>query len=125
MEEDRNFEERRPSSKEEKAIVLDFLPNGYPFDSRPMYRKNAIVQALGLEHFTLLEMVPKKGIFLRPNEAVYIGDNLADLRTAKNANIKFIGVCPPNVDKVYLKALFKSEGAQIVLNSVNDIVKVV
>jgi len=73
-EETRKIEEKRPSNKEEKAIVLDFLPNGYPFDPRPMYRKNPIVQALGLEHFTLLELVPKKGIFLRPNEEVYIGE---------------------------------------------------
>lgn len=71
-------EEQRPSTKEEKAIVLDFLPNGYPFDIRPMYRKNPIAQALGLEHFSLLEMVPKKGIFLSPNDEVYIGEGKRD-----------------------------------------------
>ena len=61
-------------SKEEKAIVLDFLPNGYPSDTRPMYRKNAIAQAIGLNNFILLELVPKKGIFLQPYEEVYIGE---------------------------------------------------
>lgn len=60
--------------KEEKGIVLDFLPNGYPFDTRPMHRKTPIVQALGKEHFVLLELVPKKGIFLQPNEEVYVGE---------------------------------------------------
>ncbi len=44
--------------KEEEAIVLDFLPNGYPFDSRPMHLKTAIAQAIGKENFTLLELVP-------------------------------------------------------------------
>ncbi|MBD3259053.1 DUF655 domain-containing protein [Candidatus Woesearchaeota archaeon] len=61
-------------SREEKAIVLDFLPNGYAFDNRPSHRKTPIVQALGKIHFTLLELVPKKGVFLQPYEEVYIGE---------------------------------------------------
>lgn len=61
-------------AKEEKAIVLDFLPNGYAIDSRPMHMKTAIAQALGKEHFIILELVPKKGIFLQPNEEVYMGE---------------------------------------------------
>jgi len=60
--------------KEEHAIVLDFLPNGYPFDKRPAHRKTPIVQAIGKKRFTLLELVPKKDVFLQPNQEVYIGD---------------------------------------------------
>lgn len=67
-----------PHKKEEQAIVLDFLPNGYPFDTRPSHLKSAIVQAIGKERFTLLELVPKKGIFLQPNEDVYIGEAKRD-----------------------------------------------
>ena len=67
-----NFERR--SVKEENAVVLDFLPNGYPFDTRPSHRKTAVVQALGKLHFALLELVPKKGIFVQPYEDVYIGE---------------------------------------------------
>ena len=65
-------------TKEENAIVLDFLPNGYPYDDRPMYMKTPIVQALGKEHFALLELVPKKGIHLQPYEEVYIGEGKRD-----------------------------------------------
>ena len=65
-------------TKEEKAIVLDFLPNGYPFDTTPSYKKNSIVQALGKEHFVLLELVPKKGTSILPNEEVYIGEGKRD-----------------------------------------------
>jgi len=65
-------------SKEEVAIVLDFLPNGYPFDKRPSHRKTAIAQALGKEHFVLLELVPKKDVFLQPYEEVYIGEGKRD-----------------------------------------------
>jgi putative nucleotide binding protein len=61
-------------AREEYAIVLDFLPNGYPFDKRPSHKKTAIAQALGREHFTLLELVPKKDVFLQPYEEVYIGE---------------------------------------------------
>lgn len=60
--------------KEEYAIVLDFLPYGYPFDTRPSHKKTAIAQAIGKKHFTLLELVPKKGIFLQPYEEVYLGE---------------------------------------------------
>ena len=62
------------STKEDNAVVLDFLPNGYPFDQRPSHRKTAIVQALGKDHFTLLELVPKKGVFVQPYEEAYIGE---------------------------------------------------
>lgn len=65
-------------NKEEIAIVLDFLPNGYPFDNTPSYKKNAIVQALGKAHLILLELVPKKGISLQPNAEVYIGEGKRD-----------------------------------------------
>ena len=64
--------------KEEKAIILDFLPNGYPFDKRPMHMKTAIAQAIGKEHFILLELVPKKGVFLQPYEDVYMGEGKRD-----------------------------------------------
>ena len=65
-------------SKEETAITLDFLPNGYPFDSRPSHKKTPIVQAIGKDNFTLLELVPKKEIFLQPQEEVYIGEGKRD-----------------------------------------------
>ncbi len=64
--------------KEEKAIVLDFLQHGYQNDPRPSHKKTPIVQALGLEHFTLLELVPKRDIFLQPLEEIYIGEGKRD-----------------------------------------------
>ncbi|MBT7148740.1 DUF655 domain-containing protein, partial [Candidatus Woesearchaeota archaeon] len=65
-------------AKEEKAIVLDFLQYGYPSDTRPAHIKTAIVQAIGTEHFSILELVPKKGIFLQPNQEVYMGEGKRD-----------------------------------------------
>lgn len=54
--------------------MLDFLPHGYPFDTRPSHKKTPIVQAIGTTHFTLLELVPKTGVFLQPLQEVYIGE---------------------------------------------------
>src|SRR3989339_1727194 len=72
------YEEKMERTKEENAIVLDFLPNGYPFDERPMYMKTPIAQAIGKEHFVILELVPKKGVHLQPYEEVYIGEGKRD-----------------------------------------------
>jgi putative nucleotide binding protein len=60
--------------KEETAIVLDFLPNGYPFDKRPGHLKTPVAQAIGKNKFMLLDLTPKKGIFLQPYQEVYIGE---------------------------------------------------
>jgi putative nucleotide binding protein len=73
-----NFPQRKPEAKEEYVIVLDFLPNGYPFDNRPMFQKTPIVQAVGKTTLALLELVPKKDVFLQPHEEVYIGEGKRD-----------------------------------------------
>lgn len=65
-------------AREEYVIVLDFLPHGYPFDKRPIHKKTAIVQAIGKTHFTLLELVPKKDIFLQPYQEIYVGEGKRD-----------------------------------------------
>ena len=65
------------NTKEEIAIVLDFLPNGYPFEKTGGL-KTPIAQALGKSKFSLLELIPKKGIFLQPYEEIYIGEGKRD-----------------------------------------------
>jgi len=71
----------------------------------------------------LLKLIKKLNV--NNDEVIYVGDNLADLRAANNANVGFVGVLPPGVDKTYLKSLLKSDSAEIILNSVNDILKVI
>lgn len=58
--------------REERAIVLDHLEHGYPLEESAL--KTPIAQALGVEHITLLELIPKRGIFLQPHQDVYIGE---------------------------------------------------
>ena len=69
---------REERTKEEFAIVLDFLPNGYLNDPRPMFKKTPTVQAIGKNNFTILELVPKKEVFLQPSDVVYIGEKERD-----------------------------------------------
>ena len=75
--------------REEAAIVLDFLKNGYASDRKPIHLKTSIAQALGTTHFTLLELVPKKGIFLQPQEEVYIGQDKRDKIHHINGKLDF------------------------------------
>jgi putative nucleotide binding protein len=60
--------------KEEHAIVLDYLPNGYPLERKMM----PIAQAVGEENLTLLELVPRRDVSLEVGEKVYIGEGKRD-----------------------------------------------
>ena len=60
--------------KEEYAVVLEYLPNGYPLEGKMM----SLVQAIGETNLTLLELVPRKGITMEPGERVYIGEGKRD-----------------------------------------------
>ncbi len=59
--------------KDEYAIVLDFLPRGHGFG-----KPEPIAQVLGTRYFSLLEVVPREGVVLKPGEKVYIGSGKRD-----------------------------------------------
>ncbi len=60
--------------KEEIAIIIDYLPYGDPMEKKMM----PMAQAIGKEHFTLLLLVPRRGVKLEPREEVYIGEGKRD-----------------------------------------------
>ena len=60
--------------KEEYAIILDYLPNGYPLERKMM----PIAQAIGKKNLTLLELVPRRGVSLQIGEEAYIGEGKRD-----------------------------------------------
>ena len=60
--------------KEETAIILDYLPNGYPLEKKMM----PIAQAIGKKSLILLELVPRRGVSLEIGEEVYIGEGKRD-----------------------------------------------
>ena len=61
-------------NKEDYAIVLEYLPNGYPLEGKMM----PIAQAIGEANLTLLELVPRRGVSLEIGERVYIGEGKRD-----------------------------------------------
>ncbi len=61
-------------AKEETVIILDFLPYGYPLEQKMM----PLAQAVGVENFTLLQLVPRRGEKFEVGEEVYIGEGKRD-----------------------------------------------
>jgi len=71
-------------AKEETAFILDFLPYGYPLEKKMM----PLAQAIGTNHFTLLQLVPRRGIKFEVGQEVYIGEG-------KREEVQYIlGRCP-------------------------------
>ena len=62
------------SKKDDQAIVLDYLPHGYPLEGK----MQSIVQAIGEKHFSLLELAPTRGVAFTLKEKVYIGPDKRD-----------------------------------------------
>ncbi|MBR9707448.1 MAG: DUF655 domain-containing protein [Candidatus Diapherotrites archaeon] len=56
-------------SKEEFAMVLDFLPEGKYTD----FKRKPVVQSLGTQFFTLLELIPKEEVKFESFEKVFVG----------------------------------------------------
>ena len=70
---------------EENAIVLDYMPTGKP----SAVRTEALAQVMGKEFFTLLEVVPKKGMSMSVGESVYIGKEDRDKVELVKGRISF------------------------------------
>lgn len=62
------------SEKEDFAVILDFLPYGYPMGRQRL----PVAQAIGEKTFSLLELVPRRGVTLATKEKVYIGPDKRD-----------------------------------------------
>ena len=67
-------EGRREKKRETSARVLDYLPYGHPDDTRPVYQKKPLVQAVGEDKFVLMELSPKRDKIPVVYERVYIGE---------------------------------------------------
>ena len=55
--------------REEYLIVLDFLPRGKPGDRRI----EPLAQGIGETYFSLLEVVIKEGVTIKPKDRIYVG----------------------------------------------------
>jgi len=59
--------------KDEYAIVLDVF-----LEYRNSYDEKELVQAVGVDYYTFLELIPKDGVELKPEDKVYIGSGKRD-----------------------------------------------
>lgn len=105
--------------KEEFAIILDYLPNGYPLERKMM----PIAQAIGKKNLTLLELAPRRGVSLDIGEEVYIGEGKRDkiyyilgklhreklTEAAKNQLAEFIEEIVKEREKEFIEFFNKSE----------------
>lgn len=60
--------------KDDYALVLDYLANGYPLSGN----MRPVVQAIGIQHLALLELAPIRGAQISVKEKVYIGPEKRD-----------------------------------------------
>ncbi len=70
---------------EENALVLDFLPRG----KSTSYKPEPMAQVIGMDYFTLLEIVPKEGMEFKAMEKVYVGKGERDKVDYIKRRIKF------------------------------------
>ncbi len=68
------------TEKDDYAIILDYLPYGYPMSGKQI----PIAQAIGEKTLIMLELIPRRGAVLAQNERVYIGPE-------KREKIHYIG----------------------------------
>ncbi|NQE05528.1 hypothetical protein C5S32_06625 [ANME-1 cluster archaeon GoMg1] len=79
IEKGRESGREREKKRETHVHVLDYLPYGHPEDSRPVYQKKPLVQAVGEAKFVLMELSPKKDKIPAVYERVYIGEGERDV----------------------------------------------
>ncbi len=105
--------------KEEYAVILDYLPNGYPLEKKMM----PIAQAIGKRNLVLLELVPRRGVSLEAGEEVYIGEGKRDkvyyilgrlqkeklTESAKNQLQEFVDKIVKEQEKEFVEFFNKSE----------------
>ncbi len=84
----------KTEKKEVTAIVIDILPKGYAHDPRPVYRREPIVQAVGVDQFKLLELVPKSGVDIQIHDRVYIGEGERDVIERVKRRISYDELTP-------------------------------
>lgn len=105
--------------KEEYAIILEYLPNGYPLEGKMM----PIAQAIGEKALALLELVPRRGMELSIGERVYIGEGKRDkvyyilgrlhreklTESAKHQLVEFINKVVKEREKEFVEFFNKSD----------------
>ena len=84
----------REKKRETHAQVLDYLPYGHPDDSRLVYQKKPLVQAIGEDKFILMELSPKKDKIPAAYDRVYIGEGEREVIDHVTKRLKYKELTP-------------------------------
>jgi HAD superfamily phosphatase len=68
-----------------------------------------------------LSMLAAAGRTIKPEETVYVGDSVDDMKAARAANVWAIGVVPPYVDSDDHEPLLRERGAHTVIHDPNQL----
>lgn len=60
--------------KDDYVLMLDYLPYGYPLEGKMI----PVVQAIGEQYFSLLQIAPVRGATFEAHERIYIGPEKRD-----------------------------------------------
>ncbi len=63
----------RPMKKDDYVKILDVF-----LEFKNSFNNKELAQGIGTKYYTLLELVPKEGVALKPGQKVYIGDGKRD-----------------------------------------------
>lgn len=62
--------------KDKYVRILDFLPKGKM--DVPPHKRKPLAQGIGENYFSLLEIIPRRGMSFEPEERVYVGEGPRD-----------------------------------------------
>jgi len=75
--------------KEQYAYILDYLPNGYSEDTRPIHLRNPLAQSRGADYFILLELSIKEGERVEIESRVFVGKGERDIVKHVERRLKY------------------------------------
>ncbi|MEM2918355.1 MAG: DUF655 domain-containing protein [Candidatus Altiarchaeota archaeon] len=78
--------------KDEYVRILDFMPKGRA--DMPPHRREPIAQSIGEKYFSLLEIIPRRGMSFEIGERVYIGEGTRDKVDHIERRIKYEQLTP-------------------------------
>uniref|UniRef100_A0A7C2ZVC5 DUF655 domain-containing protein n=1 Tax=Ignisphaera aggregans TaxID=334771 RepID=A0A7C2ZVC5_9CREN len=122
---------RRLWIPDEYAYVLDFMPMGNPYDKHSIHKTSPVAQGIGSKYFTLVEIIPPRGVMLSIGEMVPIStmprppelkvfDRLAyeDLTTIARSNLdKIVRNIVVSKERVFVEFFNMAEAINIRLHS--------
>ncbi|MBN1762698.1 MAG: DUF655 domain-containing protein [Methanomicrobia archaeon] len=111
----------RQKRREIYVRVIDFLPYGHPEDSRPVYQRKPLVQAVGEDQFVLIELSPKKDKIPEVYDRVYIGEGEREVIDHVTKRLRYEELTPTaKVELPYVLEIIIKENEERFIKAFNN-----